>query len=249
MKNDLVIRISKVYTVEYHITLEFFVGDGTICLVGMFPCPDTSSHRRLFKSSVRLLHRIDQSYVTMIFFHRLIQEIKDTLCSCQRHNNGVKLLGHLGDRHIKASRQLQERCQCTKGQTAHTIDGQNRTNCQSNHVVDISKVCHNRHQNVGINICIFCTVKKSVVKLIEFLFRLFLMTEYFDHLLAFHHLFNVTVQNSQILLLADKVFSTLGTNLPDRSDHNSNHNNDQQRQGNTQHNHGNERTYNGDHRA
>ena len=75
------------------------------------------------------------------------------------------------------------------------------------------------------------------------------MTEYFDHLLAFHHLFNVTVQNSQILLLADKVFSTLGTNLPDRSDHNSNHNNDQQRQGNTQHNHGNERTYNGDHRA
>ena len=215
----------------------------------MFPCPDTGSYRRLFERTVRLFHCIDQGYIAVVFLHRLIQKFEDTLCSCQCHDNRVKLLGHLGNRHVKASCQLQEGSQRSKGQSPYTVNGHYGTNRQSDDIVDISKVGHHRHKDICVNIRIFCTVKQSVVEFIKFLLRLFLMAEYLDHLLAFHHLFDISVQNSQILLLAYKVFSTLGTKITHNFNHNGNHDNDEHGQRNAQHQHGDKGTHNGNHGA
>ena len=239
MKHDLVIVVSKIHTIKHHVTLQFFISDSAVCLMRMFPCPDTGTHRGLRESSIRLLHCIYQRHITIIHLFRLIKQIKHTLSTGQCHNDRVELLRHLRDRHIEASGQLQEGCQTAKGQTADSGNSKDRSHTKSQHIVDISKVRHDRHQNICIGICIFCTVEQSVIKNIKILLGLLFMTEYLYNLLAFHHFLNITVQFTKIFLLFNKIFSTLRSDFTNCFQHNEDHYNDQQSQLRAQYDHGN----------
>ncbi len=108
VQHDLVIFVSKVHTVQHHIPFQFLISDRSFRLMGMFPGPDAGPFPGLLQCAVRLLRHIDQCDITVIDFLRLIQKIKDPLCTCQCHNNGIKLLRHLCNGHIKTSGQLQE---------------------------------------------------------------------------------------------------------------------------------------------
>ena len=89
MKNDLVIIVAKVYMVKYHLTAQLLVSHGIGILVIMLPCPESCSLFTLRDIALFILICTYQLHITVIDLRLLIQQFKDTVCSCQRHHDTV----------------------------------------------------------------------------------------------------------------------------------------------------------------
>ena len=79
----------------------------------------------------------------------------------------------------------------------------------TDHIAQISQLGHGGHQDIRIFIRIIRTVKELIVQLIKLLYTFILMTENLNDLLSGHHLFNVTVNLTDIFLLSHKVSTAL----------------------------------------
>ncbi len=163
VQHDFIIRIPKIHAVQHHVSLQLLVGNGSFCLMGMLPCPDPGPLFCFFQSAVRLLGHVNQCHITIVHFFRLIQQIKDPLRSCQCHNDGIKLLRYLRNRHVKTSGELQKRCQSAQCEPADAVNGKDGSHPQRQHIIDIPQIGHNRHENVGKRIGISGAFEQLVV--------------------------------------------------------------------------------------
>ena len=209
VKHHLLVRISKIDTVKHNLTLQLHVGNTLIRLMDMLPGPDARSLRAFLQISldlVRVLLCANQRHVTFIHFRLFIQQIKHTLCTRHRHNNTVQLHAHLVDRHVKAPVQGQESRQATDGKATDVTQRQGTADTGAEHVRNRTELCVDGHHDIRKFICLIGAVKKRIVQFLKFRKALILMTEHLNDLLSTHHLFDVAIYLTQVLLLFHEIF-------------------------------------------
>ena len=81
---------------------------------------------------------VDQSDLTLVNFFWLIQEVKNTISTCKRHENKVELLRDLSNRSVEGTVQLEEGHETTNSQTTDTIKSKESTNQGSQNKGNIS---------------------------------------------------------------------------------------------------------------
>ena len=107
MEHHMIRRIPECHIIETYIAFEFLIGNCTVCLVRMFPRPETGTLLTFCKTAVRIPLRIDKSHITVIHFRLFVHHPEDTLRTCKSHDDRVELLRHLHERLGKTLRKLQ----------------------------------------------------------------------------------------------------------------------------------------------
>ena len=179
----------------------------------MFPCPHTGSFFAFYNISIFIFSCIDQSYITFIFFRFFIDQIENTFCPCQCHNNRVKLLRHLHKRLCKALGELQVRSHNAKCDTANSCNRKNTTQNCCQYKLQVTDISDHRSHHVTVFVCLCRTFKKCFIQCIKLLFRLLFVIKNFNYSLSVHTLFNKSCYVCQRHLLTDKIFTTFGTDL------------------------------------
>ena len=149
MKYNVIRRIAKGHIEESHITFQFCVSNRPICLMGMFPGPDTGTVRTLCQCSVRGPFCIDQCDVTVVGFRFFINHVENTFRSGKSHDDGVKLLRNLQKRLCEASGKLQIRRHDTKSDAADSCDRKDPAEDCGEHELQISHVADDGSHHGG----------------------------------------------------------------------------------------------------
>ena len=236
MKDDLILRIAKVHAVHHHLALQLRVGQGSV-MVGMLPGPEAGSLGNLLQLSV-LPADVHQGHIAVVLLRGLIQKAEDTLRSGKSHDDGVELLGDLGDRLVETPGQLQEGGQAAQRQAAYVSDGKKRSHNGRQHIVDISDIGHHGHQNIGEDVGVAGAVEQLIVQLLEPRLGLLLVAEDLYDLLAVHHFLDIAVYNTDVALLGHKIAPRLAADLFRHLRHDEYHQQHQHRQNRTEHQHG-----------
>ena len=101
MQHLFVRIIAKVHMIHHEFPLKRDVIRRTVRLMIMLPGPPAGLLRRLGNVAVLINLRVDQGYISIVFFRLFVDEIKDSLRAGKRHDNRVQLGRHLVDRHGK----------------------------------------------------------------------------------------------------------------------------------------------------
>ena len=133
------------------------------------------------------------------------------------------MLAHLIDRLTEALIKGEEACQTAKCKSTDSVYCQNAADNCTKYIADISDLCTGRHQNIGKFIGIVRTLKQLVIQFVKFTKTLLLMAENLNNLLALHHLLNISVYNTKVLLLFHKVLTTKTGKIFAGNQHNPNH--------------------------
>ena len=114
---------------------------------------------------------------------------------------------HLVNRHIKALIKCQEAGERPQRQSGDTRNRQYPADNRAYHIAHITELHIDRTDNIDQIVGTIRTVIKIIVQFPELFYILFFMTEDFDHLLPFHHLFDKSVHLTQIFLLLQEIAS------------------------------------------
>ncbi len=205
MQHDFFFIISEINIIKDDITCQFGIGNGAV-LVRMLPRPHSGSALG-FCQLIAVIFSIYKGYISLIGFRLFVHHFKYSLSTSKCHNKGINLLGNLSDRSCKASAQLQERCDNTKGQATYIIDSQRSTEHCDKHILDVAKISHNRHKNIHKLISLRRIPTKLLIKLIKAFLSLILITKDLNHLLSVYHFFDIAVYLTQRLLLLYKILT------------------------------------------
>ena len=94
---------------ESYITLKWCVCDATISRVGMLPRPMTRVLGGFGEGAVLVHMRVDQRNIAIVGFGMLVHQSEHALSACQRHDDGIELLGYRIDIARKLLGHIQER--------------------------------------------------------------------------------------------------------------------------------------------
>ena len=228
--------IAEVNIEETYITADFFIGQRSIS-VRMLPRPDIRCGSIRLFSAMRTLERqrfllrnfcqsiavflaVNESNISVVRFRLFIHKLEDTGGTGHRHDDRVHLLRHLGYRHDKGLRQLQEGSDNTDGDRRYTaLDRQESSDKSDQHIQDVSDIAHDRHQDVCEDIRLRCIFTELFILFIKSGLRAVLIGEYLDDFLSVDHLLDVSVHITQRCLLLHEVLRTLAADLSHQEDH------------------------------
>ena len=107
MQNDLIRVITEIHIEEADIAADLRVGGGAV-LVRVLPRPDVGLFRGFNEFAVLVVLGVNESNVAVVYLRLLVHQLKDTLGTGKRHNDGVELLRNLRYRLGERLGQLQE---------------------------------------------------------------------------------------------------------------------------------------------
>ena len=138
-----------------------------------------------------LLTVLQQPHLAVVLLRLLIQQRKNALSPGQSQQHIVKLLGNLSHRLGKLPGQLQKGRNSAQIQPA--VNCQHRTQHGSQSIMQIGKIHHHRHQNIGKGVGIGGSLAKLQIQTVKILLAGLLMLKHLDHFLAANHFFHITV--------------------------------------------------------
>ena len=195
--------VGEVYLRHGDVALQLRIGDGALCLVGVFPGPEAGVLRALFQAAVCFAADVDQGDVTAVLLRLCIHQLKNTLRSGQGHDNGVDLVGDLADGLVEATGQKQKAHQGSHGHTAAPAHEPGPGYGHQNILQVAQIVVHGTH-HAGVHVGSVGIGAESFIEPVEIRLGGFLVAEYLDHLLPLDHLLNIAVYRAQGLLLPHK---------------------------------------------
>ena len=240
--------VAEVHIVHGDIALQLRVGDRAVCLMGMAPRPVTGTGFGLGDIASFVDIGVDQCHIALVHLRCLVHQLKDTLGTCQCHDDGIKLVGDLVDGHIEASGQQHKGHQTAK--TQHFTAGchnENAADDGENGVLDITQIVVDGSHGVGKTAGGIGVLAERLIELIKLLLGGFLVGEDLHDLLTVDHFLHIAIESTQRSLLAHKELARLADDL-DGYKHDARyreHGHDGQNPGGT--NHGDENHQNGDH--
>lgn len=98
MQNQIKRIIAEINPIHHDLTLQLFVGDTSIRLMRMFPCPQIGAGFAFMNRSICILGCIHELYITVILLRLFIHKFKDTISTGRCHDDRVELLADLSDR-------------------------------------------------------------------------------------------------------------------------------------------------------
>ena len=151
MQYNLIRIVSKVNPVKDYIPLNFNIIHTSICLMSVFPRPPSGSFRTLCQLPVHFFC-IDQSHIPLILFYFFIHQAEDSVRTGHSHDDRIQLHTDLIDRHTEALIKGQKACQAAECEPSDVVQRKySSCNCTHN-IADISDLCIDRSQNIGISI-------------------------------------------------------------------------------------------------
>ena len=206
MKDYLIIIVTKIHIIKYHISLKFNIIRGIRIFVVMFPGPHTRSFFGFLNLTV-FNACIYECYVSIIRLGFLIEQPEYTVTARKCHYHTVKLHAYLVNRHIEILIKSKETYNCSQCQSCRTVNRKNTSHNRDNDIAQVTELRINRTDYICICIGFICTFKEPVIELFKIGLCLFFIAEYLDHLLTFHHLFDKSVDCTYISLLCHKIFT------------------------------------------
>ena len=205
MKHRFLRHIAKVHVRHGDVALQLRVGHGAVCLVGMLPGPMTGALFGFRNIALVVDFRVDQSDIALVLLGLLVHQLKNPLGAGQSHDDGVDLVGHLGNGHIEGAGQGQEADKLAQGQQAAAGGHRQQTAYDGkNGVLGIAQVVVQGAHAVGIGTGKIGVLAKLLVQLIELRLAHILVGENLHHPLAVDHFLHIAVHRAQGTLLADE---------------------------------------------
>ena len=93
----------------------------------MFPCPHAGTFFTFDDVAIGISFCIDKGYIAFVCLRFFVDQGKDSLSSCQSHNDGVELLCHLHKRLGKTLGKLQVGSHDTECDATHAGNGEDST--------------------------------------------------------------------------------------------------------------------------
>ena len=192
----------------------------------VLPCPDIGFLCAFLQSAVCFFLRIDQRDVSVVGFRLFIQQCENTVRAGETHNHHVDLVGNLADGTCKLLGHVQEgnhdadaECQAGNADIGSSCQQQAAADQSHDYVNDVSDVAEQRHQNVGISVCLFGILKQFIIYLIKISLGAFLMAENLDDLLTVHHLLYKAFRAGDGNLLLKEVAGGMSADVPGDKGH------------------------------
>ena len=223
MKNQLSGDVAEIHMIHDNLAPLSSVFQLMCLLMLMSPRPDSRVFFAFCQCSVRILFCVDQPDISFVHFRSFIHQTKHTVRAGNGHDDGIQLHADLVDRHIEALVKGKKAGQSSDCHTADMKNGKNSSDNRAYHIADVSQLRVDRHQDIGKII----RGERAAVQLIvpsgKFLFNRFLVIKHLDDLFTCHHLFNIAVQASKVLLLLHKELPGQPSQLPGNQKHYDNH--------------------------
>ena len=232
MQHRILRHIAEVHMLHDNVALQLPVGGGAIGLVEMLPGPVAGALRGLTDVPLAINFSIDQMDIALVLLRLLVHQGEDSLSTGQGHDNGVDLVGNLGDGHVEAPGQYHKCHQIAQGE--HLPLGKyhhHATGNGQNGVLDVAQVIVDGAHDVGEFTGGIGVGAELFIQHIEFLLAGVLVVEDFYYPLAVNHFLNIAIHRTQGLLLTDEVFSGLASQIfggEDNQGDGKQHDNEQQ---------------------
>ena len=246
MQNDLLWRIAEVHVMEHHVASELRIGHGAVRLMRMLPRPHAGALLALGQRAVRMLDRVDKGHIALIRLGLLIEQPEHALRTGHGHNDGVQLLADLRDGLVEAAVERHERRERAERQTDIAMQRQRRARHDAQYIADVAELGVDRHEDVCVAVGAAGAVAQLLVELVEALDGGLLVVEDLHDLLALHHFLDVAVNLAEVLLLPDEELAGLPGDLLRGEQHQSHHDERQQRQRHIEHDHADEHAHDTD---
>ena len=176
----------------------------------MLPCPAASAGFGLGNVAFLVDVGINQGDIACVHLRLHVHQLKDPLGAGQSQDDGVDLVGNLGDGLVEGAAQEHEGHQIAQlQQFAAGGDHQEAAHDGQNRILDITQVVIHRAHHVGQTAGGIGVVAELVIELVEFVLADFFPGEDLDDLLAVDHFFHIAVEGTEGFLLADEVFAGL----------------------------------------
>ena len=205
MQHGLFGHITEVHIVHGDVAFQLRVGDGAVSLMGMLPRPAAGAFGALHQIAIFILFGIDQRDIAVILLGSLIHQVENPLRTGQRHNDGVDLVGNLGDGHIERAGERQKGYQLAQCQQAAAGgNGQIAAHNGQNGILQIPQIVVYGPHDVGVGSGTKCIPAELFVDFIKLLLTGTFVAEYLHNTLTVDHFFHIAVDRAQRALLADE---------------------------------------------
>ena len=115
VQNRFIRGIAKIHLFHGDIPLQPGVGHGTLRLMGVLPRPDTRVLRAFGEIAFFVQLCVYQGHITAILLAFLVHQLKNALRTGHGHNNGVNLVAHMTNGHLKRAGKKQKAHQRADG--------------------------------------------------------------------------------------------------------------------------------------
>ena len=215
MEDDLPVIVAEHHVVEPDIAPEGYQG-----AVRLFPGPGAGIVIRLGQGAVGVFFYPFQRHLALVHLRLRLHDFKDPLRAGHGGENGVHLLGDLGDGLAYLLGILQKGRQPAQVATA---DGQQTAHAAGNGVVDVAQVSHGRHHSARIGLGLCGRVPVGLVQSGKAGFGGILVVKDLNDLLALDHLLDIAVHRADGLLLGGKVPAAAAADGLDHQQHHCQH--------------------------
>ena len=222
VQDRLLRHITKVYIREGDVAFQLVVGGGAV-VVGVLPRPQAGALGGLHQIILAVVLGVHEGHIALVGLAFLVHHFEDTLSTGQRHDDAVGLHGYLTDGHVEALVQRKEGHHGAQRHAADAAHGHGCTHQCADGVADVAQLGVDGHHDVGKAVGLVGAVLQLIVQLTETGQSLLLVGEHLDHLLAFHHFFDVAVHLAEVALLLDEVLAGLLGDLFGAEQHQGHH--------------------------
>ena len=184
-----------------------------------------------------VLRRPHQRHLPLVGLRRGLHHLKDPLRAGHGGENGVHLLGDLGDGLAHLPGVLEKGAQVSQPEGPAAVNGEHGAQTAADGVVDIVQVAHGGHHGPGVGVGPAGRLAVGLVPGIKPLSGGVFMVEDLDDLLALDHLLNVAVDRSQSALLGGEVPPAAAADGLDHQQHHPEHGEGNQSQQGTEDQH------------
>ena len=120
----------------------------------MFPCPHAGTFFTFDDVAIGISFCIDKCYIAFVCLRFFVDQGKDSISSCQSHNDGVELLCHLHKRLCKALGKLQIGRHNTKSDSAYSCNRKYTAENRRQYKLQVSDISDNWSHHITVFICL-----------------------------------------------------------------------------------------------
>ena len=232
VQNDPIFVVTKHHMIEPHVSPE-----GDQRTVRLQPGPGVVVIVDPGEAAGGIFCRPHQHHFALVCLRLGLHHLKNPFRAGHSGEDGVHLLGNLGDGLAHLPGVLEESPQISQPEGPAAVNGEHGPQTAADGVVDIVQVSHGGHHSSGVGVGPGGRLAVRLVPGIEALLCGGLMVEDFDDLLTLDHLLDVSVDLTQGLLLSREIPPAAAADGPHYQQHHRQHGKGDERQGGTQHQH------------
>ena len=217
VQHHLPLIVAKHHMVEPHVAPQ-----GNQLPARLLPGPDAGVEGGLGHGAVLLLCGPHQLDLALVHLRLRLHDLEDALGAGHGGEDGVHLLGYLGDGLAHLPGVLQEGRQIAQSEGPR-LDGEDSAHTAGQGVVHIGQVAHDGHHDAAEDLGPGAGLAVGLVELVEALLGRGLVVEDLNDLLTLDHLLDIAVHRAHRFLLSGEIPAAAAADDLDHLQHHKQH--------------------------